>query len=581
MLVRYALLTEISIHICAIYSTDIVNHPQTHAKQEIKNDIPALLDNLRGKCVLQAKGISLGKTEAALFLWDQAMKNKKAGEELNGGQMASAVVKALEEGSRLDKATSAGLLAHITKTEDARTYMVQYGVVPELSKLLSDDESPTASTSAAAALHNLAQTPDVRKRMVQELDFKTMVEAARPNPSKEVTAREPAALTNKRADAANCLHLCMDPERNADHKWVRERVIAADGLSAFEALLQDGRTVAGMEAAAWCLAHVAYEEDQKDGMLASPGLMRNLVRALKSKEITSLKLKGGAAAVFARLTSSAVPSSDVETNLRLQARQLAWQVSQPGAKELSNYAEQKELLNETQQRVNGIMLGPMTGVRRNAADATQARVQAAIELGALEPLVNLLKPPTEEQLEAAGMAGEGGEKGKAKGKKKKGKAPPLPPGMLECYLYATTALRRMSFDRGALDGLREAAASGLLVALLEQPDHRVRRNAESTLQNMGFGTVANVPQLQKLNAPERHFRLPLPGVALSDLDLPARSQARLDRLLPGVSSAAAGSRPGTGYRPITSAPPSSLYGLDAPRAHTPGAPGAPRPPSIQ
>jgi hypothetical protein len=48
------------------------------------------------------------------------------------------------------------------KTEDARTYMVQYGVVPVLCALLSDDESPTASSSAAAALHNLAQSPEVR-----------------------------------------------------------------------------------------------------------------------------------------------------------------------------------------------------------------------------------------------------------------------------------------------------------------------------------------------------------------------------------------------------------------------------------
>ena len=59
----------------------------------------------------------------------------------------------------------------------------------------------------------------------------------------------------------------MDPERNADHKWVREKVIAGDGLSAFTALLKSG-TVAEMEAAAWCLAHVAYEENQKDVMLA-------------------------------------------------------------------------------------------------------------------------------------------------------------------------------------------------------------------------------------------------------------------------------------------------------------------------
>jgi HEAT repeat protein len=54
----------------------------------------------------------------------------------------------------------------------------------------------------------------------------------------------------------------------------------------------------------------------------------------------------------------------------------------------------------------------------------------------------------------------------------------------------------MSFDRGALDGMREAHASGFLVALLEQPDHRVRRNAESALQNMGDAT-ANVAQLKQ------------------------------------------------------------------------------------
>ena len=151
--------------------------------------------------MLQAKGISLGKTEAALFLWDQAMKNKKAGEELNGGQTASAVVKALEEGSQLDKAASAGLLAHITKTEDARTYMVQYGVAPVLCQLLRDDDSPTGSSSAAVALHNLAQTPEVRKRLVMELDFEALVEAARPNPSVEVTAREAKVTSLKRAEA--------------------------------------------------------------------------------------------------------------------------------------------------------------------------------------------------------------------------------------------------------------------------------------------------------------------------------------------------------------------------------------------
>jgi hypothetical protein len=88
------------------------------------------------------------------------------------------------------------------------------------------------------------------------------------------------------------------------------------------------------------------------------------------------------------------------------------------------------------------MLGQMTAKRREAADLTEQRVRDVIALGALEPLVNLLKPPSEEQLEAAGMAGKGGKKGKGGGKKKKGKAPPLPPWMLECYLHATTALRQ-------------------------------------------------------------------------------------------------------------------------------------------
>jgi hypothetical protein len=71
-------------------------------------------------------------------------------------------------------------------------------------------------------------------------------------------------------------------------------------------------------------------------MLASPA-MRLVVGALKSKEVQSLKFKAGAAAVFARLTAASAPPSDTETNLRLQARQLSWQVGRPGAKELSNY----------------------------------------------------------------------------------------------------------------------------------------------------------------------------------------------------------------------------------------------------
>lgn len=442
-------LPPFSLRASHAWSSTNTNNNDDDKPQEIKNDIPALLDNLRGRCVLQAKGISLTRCEAALFLWDQAMKNKKAGEEMHGGSMASSAVKALEEGNPLDRAVSAGLLAHITKNEEARAHMVQCGVVPALCQLLSDRESPTASSSAAAALHNLAQSPEVRKRMVTELDFAALVTASRPNPSAEATAREASVLADRRADAANCLHLCMDPERNADHGWVRERVIESDGLSAFTALLGAG-TVPGMEAAVWCVAHVVYEESQKDAMLASPDV-RLVVRALKSKEPTSLKLKAGAAAVFARLTACAAPPNDAETNLRLQTRQLSWQLSRPGCKELSTYQEQRDLLDATAHRINGIMLGPMAADRRRAAALTERRVRAAIELGALEPLVNLLKPPSEEQLEAAGLAIKGGKKGKG-GKKKKGKAPPLPPWMLECYLHATTALRRMSFDRGALDG---------------------------------------------------------------------------------------------------------------------------------
>jgi hypothetical protein len=423
------------------------------------------------------------------------------------GGISSAVVKALEDGTQLDKAASAGLLAHVTTTEDARTYMVQYGACPVLCALLSDDESPTASSAAAAALHNLAQTPEVRRRMVMEVDFAALVHAARPSPSAEVTAREPWSSGGRRAEAAGCLHLCMDPERNADHAWVRRKIIDADGLSAFVSLLEHG-TAEGMEAAVWCIAHVAYEEDQRDAMLATPATMRTIVAAFRSKELASLKLKGGVAAIIARLTASAPPPCDTEADLRLRARQLAWQVGRPGGKELSTYAEQRDLLNQTTSRVNGMMLGSMPTARRAAAELTEARVCAMMTMGVLEPLVALLKAPTEEQLEAAGMAGK---KGKSKaGKKKKGKAPPLPPWMLEGYLHATTALRHMSFDRGAIDTMRETHASALLVALLEQPDHRVRRNAESVLQNMG-GAVINVAQLKQDKAPERHFRLLQPG----------------------------------------------------------------------
>jgi hypothetical protein len=85
-----------------------------------------------------------------------------------------------------------------------------------------------------------------------------LVEAARPSQSERVQASESWLMETKRAEAAGCLHLCMDPARNADHKWFREKVIARDGLTAFVALLKSGHR-AGMEAAAWCLAHVAYE----------------------------------------------------------------------------------------------------------------------------------------------------------------------------------------------------------------------------------------------------------------------------------------------------------------------------------
>jgi hypothetical protein len=90
-------------------------------------------------------------------------------------------------------------------------------------------------------------------------------------------------------------------------------------------------------------------------------------------------------------------------------------------------------------------------------------------------LVSMLKAPTEEQM-AAGGAGGAGKKAKG-GKKKKGKAAPLPAGMLECYLHATTALRHLSFNVDAIAAMITCGAQHLLVPLLDSPAHAVRRNA--------------------------------------------------------------------------------------------------------
>ena len=308
-------MTDVSLVVSCPLCDDVAALVRALASQEIKNDIPALLDNLGGKCVLQAKGISLSKCDAALFLWDQAMKNKKAGEELEGGSLARSAAKALEEGTGLDRAASAGLLAHITKTSDeARPFMQAAGVATALCQVLADPEaSATAVANAAAALQNMAQNPEVRRKMAAELDFRALVETARPNPSAEAAARESRQLNVARAEAAGVLALCMDPDRNPDHAFVRRAVIEADGLTAFVALLRAGR-LAGMEAAAWCIAHVSYEEDAKDAVLADAGCLLLVSNALRSKEVTSLKLKAAAAACVSRLTASGAPESDVEKN---------------------------------------------------------------------------------------------------------------------------------------------------------------------------------------------------------------------------------------------------------------------------
>lgn len=86
-------------------------------------------------------------------------------------------------------------------------HLVTYGVCTDLCHLLKQDVSPTASHSAAAALHNLAQSADVRKKMATEIDFAVVVEAARPNPSAEVTAREPKVGRGGRGVTCYMLHV--------------------------------------------------------------------------------------------------------------------------------------------------------------------------------------------------------------------------------------------------------------------------------------------------------------------------------------------------------------------------------------
>jgi hypothetical protein len=62
-------------------------------------------------------------------------------------------------------------------------------------------------------------------------------------------------------------------------------------------------------------------------------------------------------------------------------------VGRPGAGETEGFAESRTLLNETNARLNGMKLGPMTAAARGAADTGRDRIHAALALGALEPLV--------------------------------------------------------------------------------------------------------------------------------------------------------------------------------------------------
>jgi hypothetical protein len=98
--------------------------------------------------------------------------------------------------------------------------------------------------------------------------------------------------------------------------------------------------------------------------------------------------------------------------------------------------------------------------------------------------------------------------------------------------------------------------------------------AESALQNIGAGATTGATALKIANAPERMFRLPLPGISLADLQLPPKAQARMDALLPGGALAAAAAAASL-RRPAASAPPSSMFGLYGSRASTPGMPLTP------
>mmetsp|Transcript_23790 Transcript_23790/g.77355 ORF Transcript_23790/g.77355 Transcript_23790/m.77355 type:complete len:494 (-) Transcript_23790:20-1501(-) len=451
---------------------------------DLKNDQLALIDNLRGKCVLQGRPIQIARAEAATFLLNNALASQTYRRELAGMAVSSAVV-ACGEGTDTDKAATASLLQYLSGLDETREYMVMANVVPSLCGLLRE-RPPTAKCAAAATLRNLAENLASRARMIKDMDWDAVCVAARPPGSRREMDGENHPSAQIRIELAATMRLLTSAEAgNVGTSYAREQLGMADALTPLLELLKDGPLAARVHAAG-ALGNLSLIEANKQALL-DRGAIPLIVEMLKEPQMP-LPAKAQAAHCVRHYTSTSVSMAPRAQSAPVRRRPVTH--SGWGALQSPSAAA---TVAPTPLQVHKLEFTPLASFQREALKSLEHRTRHILESGCVPALVALLAGPDGGPMKIAPL----GKKKKKKGKKE----PPLAPDMQEAQRNAAGCLRRLSSAPAWAHDIATKGGCRLMVPLLTSKTDQTRWHAQAAMWNASRD-VQNQGHLQAAGAPK-------------------------------------------------------------------------------
>lgn len=471
------------------------------------NNTVDLIQNLRGSCVFNTIQCTLTKTQAAMFLWGQAVASVAKREEIVQLGAVPQAIGALKTVEDHEKPPVVGLLHCLSSVEVAREQFANTKAVPPhpgiaLVPLLWESlntNSTATEVGITGTLNNLSQSAESKGVVLKELNNRG------PQLIIQVMASSLSCLA--RADAASCLLHCITPAvfGAETSESVKER--EKDRVLDLKTLYVENNIVgACLQMLAGCCSECnsGVRQFRIPAMENCAFLLQKMLILEEAKQTC---LKAGGVGILCKLLSDKVPKLELSLQAKAYAAGCIYMVAVPRGIDddmlgsISTYIHASvpvdpdmvplpmdELDEEPVQKPDrSAEAAEGVAIMKDIAVMLTSQVQLIAEEHAIPALVSLCQGP---------VMPEGGGK-----KKKKAKEPPVAPDMADAQMNAAGCLRLLSLfieNRAAIVG---AGALPFLTKLLDSKTEATRLHAQGALLNLGADAVVR-EQMQENKVPE-------------------------------------------------------------------------------